>query len=198
MSPLIARRSAELLLVYGLVPAFLLGMLTGGRPSILAQQKVRLESILLPLLVAVAILPALRLPLQDSILVIFAWGVPTLICLAITAINFNRPGFAILLIGLLLNFIVVFANMGMPVLEANARLVDDRSDVGAGLESSWLHIPSDQNTRLLTLADVIPMPGPKGLRGMMSLGDAFIVFGIAKYIFLGMHDWRKAESRLVA
>lgn len=176
------------MLLCGIVPAFIAGALTGGRPSNLSARQLRFESVLLVLLIFVSVAPAIDIPLSDSILVGVAWAVPVLACIVVASLNFREVGFGLVIFGLFLNLIVVAANVGMPVLNSNIGFIGEAGASAAALEASWLHIPADSHTRMLILADVIPAPGPKGLRAMLSIGDLFLMIGVGRFVFLGMHQ----------
>lgn len=182
----------ELMLLYGIVPAFVLGVVTGGRVGNLSALRLKFESVLVVLLILVTLAPSLDIPLSDSLLVVVAWIFPVVVCIVVAVLNLKTPGFALMGIGLLLNLIVVAANSGMPVLASNIAVTQDASSATAAIASSWLHIPVDPDTRMLILADVIPTHGPKALRAMLSVGDLLLMIGVGRLIFMGMHQ-RKAS-----
>lgn len=177
-----------MMLLWGLAPAIVAGLATGGRLRNLAEHKLRFEWLLLPLLAIVAVLPAVSLPAPESITIVFAWMLPVVVCMIVAAFNIRQPGFFLVLVGLLLNFTVVAANMAMPVHVTNAVSSMSADGIGDMLARSWLHEAADAGARLLILADVIPVPGPGVLRGMVSLGDILIVVGISLFVFVAMHE----------
>ncbi|PKQ29091.1 MAG: hypothetical protein CVT60_07155 [Actinobacteria bacterium HGW-Actinobacteria-10] len=177
-----------MMLVCGIVPAFVLGVLTGGRPGNFATQQLRFEWVLLVLLVAVSFAPAIDIPFSESILVTVVWIIPVLACIVVASLNFRKPGLGLVVIGLLLNLIVVAANVGMPVLIANIGFIVETTSAADAIANSWLHIPTDPNTRMIVLADVVPAPGPTGFRSMLSIGDLLIMIGVGRFVFLGMHE----------
>lgn len=175
------------MLLFGIVPAFVAGVLTGGRPSNLSAHQLRFEPVLLALLILVSVAPAIDIPLSDPILVGAAWAVPVLACIIVASLNFREAGFGLVIMGLFLNLIVVAANAGMPVLTSNIGFIEETGAAAAALGDSWLHIPADPHVRMLILADVIPAPGPGGLRAMLSIGDLLLMIGVGRFVFLGMH-----------
>lgn len=176
------------MLLCGIVPAFVAGILTGGRPRNLAGHQLRFESVLLALLVVVSFAPAIDIPLSDSVLVGVAWIIPVLACIIVASLNFREAGFVLVIIGLFLNLIVVAGNIGMPVLTSNVSSIGDSGTAAAAVADSWLHIPADSHSRMVILADVIPAPGPRGFRAMLSIGDLLLMIGVGRFVFLSMHQ----------
>ncbi len=87
--------------------------------------------------------------------------------------NRSEPGMWIAAVGLLMNFIVISLNDGMPVLEEAIRLAGGSPDVVFDAK----HVALNDATRLPFLADVIPMPG-----SVISLGDVFLAVGLGVFI----------------
>ena len=76
--------------------------------------------------------------------------------LGVVVVNHDRKGMWLAGIGVLMNFVVIAINGGMPVLEGAAVVASGfRSglDIGAGFK----HVVLDSSTRLAFLADVIPL-----------------------------------------
>lgn len=101
--------------------------------------------------------------------------------IAFAAINIRARGFALILIGLALNAVVIVANQGMPVtrnaLEGShqsATLDELIADGGAK------HHLADRGTILLPLGDVIPLGTP--LDQAISIGDVCVQLGAAWFI----------------
>ncbi|MCX8007369.1 MAG: DUF5317 domain-containing protein, partial [Coriobacteriia bacterium] len=46
-----------------------------------------------------------------------------------------------------------------------------------------VHRPLTDDTVAPWLADVIPVPGPKGLRAVVSIGDLLLVAGVGWFLF---------------
>lgn len=88
-------------------------------------------------------------------------------------LNRSEAGMWIAGIGLLMNFVVISLNNGMPVLPEAIRLAGGTSDVVFGTK----HVLLDASSRFPFLADVIPLPG-----SVISLGDVFLAVGLGAFI----------------
>jgi Family of unknown function (DUF5317) len=90
-------------------------------------------------------------------------------------------GFALILIGLALNAIVIVANQGMPVTR-NALEGSNQSATLAELiaDGGAKHHLADDGTILLPLGDVIPLGAP--LDQAISVGDVCVQLGAAWFI----------------
>jgi len=87
--------------------------------------------------------------------------------------NRSEPGMWIAGIGLLMNFIVIAVNAGMPVLPEAIELAGGSAD----LVFDATYVLLDSSSRLPFLADVIPLPG-----SVISLGDVFLAVGLGVFI----------------
>ncbi len=95
---------------------------------------------------------------------------------AVALLNRAQPGMWLAGVGILMNFTVISLNGGMPVLPEAAVL--------AGAESSDLvlnakHVVLDEGTRLVFLADVIPL---RFLGQVISVGDVFLALGLGQFL----------------
>jgi hypothetical protein len=88
-------------------------------------------------------------------------------------LNRDLTGIGIAGLGILMNFTVILANGGMPVLEEAARLAGDTG----GLVLDAKHVLLTLDTRVPFLADIIPLPG-----AVLSLGDVFLAIGIGVFL----------------
>ncbi len=95
----------------------------------------------------------------------------------------------IVLSGIILNFIVVFANSGlMPVSKDGlafsgydmSKIKSNRLDLN--------HMLVDMNTKFTFLSDIIPVPKPYPLPAMLSVGDIIMSIGIFLFIVVQMKE----------
>ncbi len=88
-------------------------------------------------------------------------------------INRDAPGMWIAGIGILMNFTVIAANRGMPVLAASVEISGGSPDAIPGGK----HVVLDASTHLPFLGDIIPLPG-----SVISLGDVFLAIGLGVFV----------------
>ncbi len=170
--------------------AVVAGFLTGGRFASLARLRLRGEGLLVAGLLAQILLPRLvpRGLVSDSISVALFWGLPSLLVFLALLANWRLIGAAIASAGVGLNLLVVLLNSGMPVLLPAGTATGVGVDrMVSQIQSSWLHVEVTTHTRLLILADVVPLVGPTWHRGMVSLGDIMLAVGVAHLVFSAMH-----------
>jgi hypothetical protein len=174
-----------------LVLALVVGFLSGGRFSGLSSLRIRLAPLAI---VGLALqflspsrgdLPYLLLIASFLMLSVFA------------AVNLRTAGFPLILVGMLMNFLVIGANHGMPVTE-HALVASGQQDtltelVHNGGEKHHLAGPGD---RLMFLADVTAIGPP--VRQAVSAGDIVAYVGVAFVIVAAMRGRRyeavKAEA----
>jgi hypothetical protein len=108
-----------------------------------------------------------RLP----VILVMASFVPLL---AVVWLNKDQQGLWIAGIGILMNFTVIGANNGMPVLAQAVELAGGTFDPSA-LDPK--HVVLDDSTELAFLADIIPFPG-----SVISLGDVFLALGLGVFV----------------
>ncbi len=102
------------------------------------------------------------------------------------AANLRAPGYALILLGLLLNTAVIAANQGMPVTR-EALLASGQADTLpelAGDGDGQKHFLAGDGTRLLALGDVIALGAP--IRQAVSPGDVLMHLGIGWFIVMAM------------
>jgi hypothetical protein len=116
-------------------------------------------------------------------------------CLLVFAgVNVRAPGFALILIGLTLNTVVIAANRGMPV----SRQALDASGQGGTIKElttdtdGQKHFLANDRTSLLPLGDVIAIPKPIGQ--VVSVGDILVHAGIAWFIVMAVRRPKTVEA----
>lgn len=100
-------------------------------------------------------------------------------------VNRSLPGFAFILIGLWLNFVVITVNGGMPVT-AHALAASGQADTLGALRSGGdtKHHLATGADELVLLGDAIPIPPP--VHQAVSLGDLFTYSGAMWFVIRGM------------
>ncbi|MDR9449962.1 MAG: DUF5317 domain-containing protein [Acidimicrobiia bacterium] len=158
-----------------------IALLRGGRLANLADIRLRLWW-LLPLGFAVQATPAL---LPDDA----AWtpdvGVGLVLIsylplLLLVILNRERKGMWLAGLGVLMNFSVIAANGGMPVL-AEAALAAGRYQESLQVVYGYKHVALDAGTFLSFLADVIPVR-LFGHGQVISLGDVLLAVGMGAFL----------------
>lgn len=107
-----------------------------------------------------------------------------LLMIVCVILNINKNSMKAFFIGIILNFIVIFANGGkMPVSLNGIKGIND--NIGIELATSEFDIKHQgvtPNTKLVYLSDIILIPEPYPLPKILSIGDVFIMIGL--FIFL--------------
>ncbi len=111
---------------------------------------------------------------RDAVLVLGSY-VPLLV---LVALNRGTPGMWLIGLGILMNFTVIVANSGMPVM-SEAAYVAGGTNADADIVASAKHVLLDTSTALPFLADVIPLR-LFGFGQVISLGDVFLAVGLAQ------------------
>ncbi|MCB1245708.1 MAG: DUF5317 domain-containing protein [Acidimicrobiia bacterium] len=88
-------------------------------------------------------------------------------------LNRDLTGIWIAGVGILMNFTVILANGGMPVLEAAAELAGHDGQLVLDAK----HVLLTDESHLIFLADIIPLPG-----AVLSIGDVFLVIGVGAFL----------------
>jgi len=157
-----------------------IALLRGGRLVNLADIRLRLWW-LLPLGFGIQVTPAL---LPDEA----AWapvGVALILIsylplLLLVILNRGRKGMWLAGLGILMNFSVIAANGGMPVL-AEAALAAAGYGEGIRVVYGFKHVALDGATHLSFLADVIPVR-LFGQGQVISLGDVLLAVGLGAFL----------------
>jgi len=169
-----------------LVLAVGIGLLAGGRLSGLSAMRFRLvPAALAGLLLQFFVPPGIwqQVLLFASFLLLSAFAVA----------NIKIPGFALILAGIAMNFLVIGVNSGMPVPRWSLERSDQIQELRYLIEQGGAkhHLATEDDT-LLFLADVIPLPSP--IRQSVSPGDVVAYVGVAYVIVAGMRRKREIEA----
>lgn len=96
-------------------------------------------------------------------------------------LNHSKPGMWIAGLGVLMNFIVIAANGGMPVLAGAAEVASGFTITTPDLSGTFKHVALDEESRLTFFADVIPLRFA-GIGEVISLGDIFLALGLGVFL----------------
>ncbi|MBN2405497.1 MAG: DUF5317 domain-containing protein [Coriobacteriia bacterium] len=175
-----------MILLDGILAGILGGLVLGGNFANLRRLKVRGETTL-----GIALLVQLMLPWLSRTLpgphglYLGVWLLMMGLLVVVALANRKAVGMILVAVGVILNMVVICANGAMPVnLEAIA-VVDPDVDVSR-LEFDMLHEPLTQDTSMSVLADQWGIGGPGWHRGVVSVGDIFLVLGTGVIVFCGM------------
>jgi hypothetical protein len=173
------------LIVATLAVGVVVGYLTGGRLSSLADLRVRWPAI-----------AVLGLVLQSLPLTSLAWALALLyasfvLLLAFAVVNVRRrpAPFVAIALGVLLNFAVIGVNGGMPVTYEALVASGQLETLDALMDDGWVkHHLAGPDDRLLFLGDVLPI---RALGQVMSVGDVSAYLGVAWLVVAGMRQRRR-------
>lgn len=104
-----------------------------------------------------------------------------LLLMTLVLLNRSKPGMWIAGIGVLMNFVVIAANGGMPVLAGAAEVASGFSVSNPDLSGTFKHVLLDESSRLTFFADVIPLR-LVGIGEVISLGDIFLALGLGVFL----------------
>jgi hypothetical protein len=104
-----------------------------------------------------------------------------LLLMVLVVANRAKPGMWIAGLGVLMNFIVIAVNGGMPVLAGAAEVASGFEVSTPDLTGTYKHILLDEASRLTFLADVIPLR-LAGIGEVISLGDIFLALGLGAFL----------------
>lgn len=175
------------LVVGSLLIAVIGGYLAGGRLRRLAGLQLRwVPLVIVGLALQVVNLPG-RIP-GTQVGWPLAFLLVSFVLLSIFAVvNLKTPGFALILVGTLMNFAVIALNAGMPVL-GSALVASGQGDTVADLRDDAdlyvKHHLADADESLLFLGDVIALPPP--VAQVVSIGDIFTYTGVILVVAWGM------------
>lgn len=171
-----------ILLLAAILAGLVAGLAGGGSVRNLQAVRLRWEAVLFTLLVLQLVLPrlaqALRVP-GPVALGIWLLAMAGLVLAALR--NAQAPGMVVAAIGVALNLMVIGLNLGMPVSARAVRFLAGNTEMA--VEYDLVHRELDDRTVLPWLADIVPVPGPRGLRAVVSVGDLLLVSGVGWFLF---------------
>lgn len=175
-----------MILLYAVAIGLVVGLVSGGRLTNLANITVRfwpvaLIGLLFQTLLFSSPLAAVVGQLGPSLYVL-----STTIVLAALIFNLRQPGIALVILGAFLNFAVIVANGGqMPASpDAVAALIGAPVLPTSDFSNSVVAAPG---TPLWFLGDIFVLPRPMPFANVFSIGDVLIGIGGAIFIARAMH-----------
>jgi hypothetical protein len=99
----------------------------------------------------------------------------------LVVLNRSAPGMWIVGLGVLMNFVVIAANGGMPVLAGAAEVASGFTVTNPDLSATYKHVALDDTSKLTFFADVIPLRFI-GIGEVISLGDVFLALGLGVFL----------------
>jgi hypothetical protein len=185
-----------LLLLSILLIGVLVGLGLGGDLRNLADVSIRLWW-LIPVALVLQVLPVPQGETGPTrLLPVAAVLLSYVTLILVVLVNWRLRGFLLILAGLILNFIVIGMNHGMPVAEeALERAGNPALREGPGDRGAKHHL-ADERDVLLPLADVIAFSEPFGV--VVSAGDVVIDIGGATFLgtaILGRPARRRREPK---
>jgi hypothetical protein len=172
-----------------------LGVVAGGDVRRLAALQIKGEAVLLCAMAFQVALPLLRLHGLYARLAYAVWFATFPVIALVCAVNRRVPGMLTAATGLAMNGAAIGLNGGMPVSEVAARAA------APGIPfvmrtGDFAHVVLGEFTRLPILADVLPMPGPVGMRSVASVGDVVLTCGVAAVVLSAMLGRQALSSRV--
>lgn len=133
------------------------------------------------------------------------WGVALILVsyvplLILVIFNKDRPGLWLAGVGVLMNFTVIALNGGMPVLAEAAEVASGFATGDPVITESYKHVILDQTSRLVFLADVIPIR-VASYGQVLSVGDVCLAVGLGRFVEFELRRpirWFKRGARAQA
>ena len=158
--------------------AMAVGFARGGRLEGLSRVSLRGAGVILILFAAQVFLrSATGLHVLSASWVVWLWCAVSLGLLVLCIVNRRVPGMLLIAIGIGLNLAVVLLNTGMPVGGPLAASFDMSPSVRSIENRGGFYSAVDTETVAMALGDVIPIPAPRPLRSLVSLGDLIMFMG---------------------
>ena len=134
-----------------------------------------------------------------------SWGVALILLsyvplLVLVIINRDRPGLWLAGLGVLMNFVVIALNGGMPVLAEAAEVASGFAAGAPVIAEGFKHVVLGEGSRLVFLADVIPIR-IANYGQVLSLGDVFLAVGLGRFVEFELRRpirWFKRGARAQA
>ena len=169
-----------MLLLYAIPIGVLIGLAVGGRVGHLAASHIRLWPLALGGLIFQVVLFGPLAPVVGSLGPALYVG-STLVVLGALLANLRQPGFALILLGALLNLAAIVANGGQMPASAEAFIALNGSATvpGDGFSNS---VVAGAGAPLLFLGDVFVLPRPIPLANVFSIGDLLIAVGGVMFV----------------
>ncbi len=104
-----------------------------------------------------------------------------LLLMVLVALNRKQRGMWIVGLGVLMNFLVIASNGGMPVLAEAAEVASGFALTQPDLSDTYKHVALDETSHLTFLADVIPLR-LAGVGEVISLGDFLLALGLGVFL----------------
>lgn len=104
-----------------------------------------------------------------------------LLLMGLVLLNRREPGMWLAGLGVLMNFVVIAINGGMPVLAGAAEVASGFTVSEPDLSGTFKHVLLDESSRLTFFADVIPLR-LVGIGEVISLGDIFLALGLGVFL----------------
>ncbi len=186
----------EIALIIGII----FGLIRGGRLKRLLNPNFHFWYLLISGLLLLASINWVARFIPDATLTFILTLLAYLLMLSALWLNRKREFIFLILVGLLLNFLVIATNGGMPVsFGASSSTGLSKTEYVAKLSTDFKHIPMLANTKLKVLGDIIPLPRPYPLPNLFSVGDVFIGIGLLFFVqnhmyYSGRH--RKSEAQI--
>jgi hypothetical protein len=175
------------ILLFGLVFGAVLGLAAGGRLAGLAHLPLRGDYVLVIVLLMQGVLPVLSASGVSREVLYWVWTATFPVMAGVCLLNFKVPGMSVAALGVALNAVAVLLNNGMPVLPA--AVIAAGGAVEMLRSPDFAHNAVSAATKLPFLADVLAIPGPAGVRGVVSAGDLLLAGGVA-----GAVGWAVREA----
>jgi len=170
-----------LILLAAVVLGLVLVPATGGSFHTLRNVELRAYP-LLPIAVGLQVMPTTALQAtdiaQEELLAVVCWIAGAILVGVVSLRNWHLHGMRLIALGVACNALVILLNMGMPVGIDALKVLGDLEGAVRFLGASPLYQLQSEATRVLLLADILPLPGPPTIRAVVSLGDLLLFSGV--------------------